>query len=528
MNMTLRVLAVPFDEYGSETPREYAAIKSEGLSLGDHKVVTSPSLHCVSVAKRLSPTCLLSGLLTVSGESTATDRYRRLGKTKLLKKHSEMSTLPGMEALAEKWWPASYSPWKTKQVPAFIQWLRRQTDSRNWVVVVTIEYAEELCKQLCTTPDTPPAAGEWRTYHLPVDGTSSGTFVPSESYILRTHNTETTQEWKARLEQYARVHFGLIDTPVHALWEKAKRELREYQKHVREERTRQAQHDKKKCKNKFLVDAMKCAECNADLYKWSLHDAASGDTFCSGCGLVITQHQMNDGAAFRTFEGEEDRNHNATSVNESMSIQTQLQTTHSKVSSRAPCSMGAGRCAQLYAWHKVDQMMLSNIESRTELTTQKTKDGHIRKASMAFQRLRNHPNTHVSMAVLKLAEHLFYYKRNNEVSLQPIGTSKTFRPRDSTLSQHQATSWMAAELYEKRCEQARPKRTYVPLTIVGAPSWNKKRGRDTIYGKDAAVALIPRQPKRLCPNIRPLNERAQALMAERTRRRQLQEAQPCT
>ena len=115
-----------------------------------------------------------------------------------------------------------------------------------------------------------------------------------------------------------------------------------------------------------------------------------------------------------------------------------------------------------------------------------------------------------------------FRSRNREVSLQPVGTSKTHRPKDATLAQHQAATWLAAELLVRARERRGPTHAYVPLAIAGARVAKEARlrghGRP---GRRLGHALIPRQSKRRCGNIRPLNERAQALLAARTASRSI-------
>ena len=63
-----------------------------------------------------------------------------------------------------------------------------------------------------------------------------------------------------------------------------------------------------------VVQTQQCSSCrNRDL-NFFYFDSKSGDTVCmgvngTGCGTVLLDHLMEEGAAHRNFEGEEDRNH---------------------------------------------------------------------------------------------------------------------------------------------------------------------------------------------------------------------------
>ena len=120
----------------------------------------------------------------------------------------------------------------------------------------------------------------------------------------------------------------------------------------------------------------------------------------------------------------------------------------------------------------------------------------------------------------KLVEQLFCFKRNHKASLQPMGTSLKYRPKDATLTQHQAATWLAAELLVRARERHGPTHTYVPLAIADAPTWQKKRGYEATVDRDSATPLIPRQAKRRCSTIPLRPERVQALWAVRAQRRE--------
>ena len=532
--LTLRVVGVPFCFSASHPGKKDVedisrvcplVVGNRGFSSGTHEVVTSPSLHCAKVASRIaSSNPHLLSTLTLPGENPTTDSYRRVLKTKLFQQHPELKQCPGAKALHDKWWPANFTCVET-QISKFLQWVHQQT-ARNWVVVVTHEYAVKMCRQLCATPNTSPEAGEWRTYRLPTNGPN--TFVMSESYLPRAQCNEMPSDWMTRLEHYSRSYFGLVDTPFQALLKKAKSEAKAYTEYVREERRMfQTQSDlKKRRQTKWETEASICADCGADRDTNVIQDTVSGDTCCRHCGYVFEHHTLNDkGSDQRSFEGEVDKSHHSipTSLDALLSVSSQLQTSRSKCFAAPGTHHSMSTCRlTLPSEFKVNQMMREGIDTRTHLTTQDTKDEHIRQTSALLRRLMRHPDTRVSLKVIELAERMFRYKRNSGVSLQPIGTSTTHRPKDATLSQHQAATWMAAELFLKASERLRPTHTYVPFAIVGAQTWQKKRGDATTVGRDAdtSIPLIPRQAKRKYENIRPLNERAQALKAARTRRRE--------
>ena len=528
--LTVRVVGVPFAFGAKHKHAEHisqacpSVLGQPGFLPGTFAVVTSPDPHCsIKVASRLADAPHLSPVLTLPGTGPNTDTYGRLPWKKLLRAHPELETWPDACTLSDKWWPADFLSVAT-QMTKFLDWLTKQTHSRNWVVVVTHEYAVELCKRLCATPATPPAAGEWRTYRLSADGPNA--FVKAESYILRLVHRETDSEWEARLKQGTHVCFGLRDTPYVAVWKTAENKAKEYRKHLRNEAKLQAKRAKAHRLTQWEKEASLCPECGADRWTGSISDPASGDTCCHQCGYVFSQHPLNDkGGDQRNFEGEPDKGHHSVPrpIDALLSVSSQLETTRSKCftvpGTRRP--MGAGRVV-LPSESKVDAMRRESVDTRTNLTTQYTKDQHIRQTSALLERMMLHPDTRVSLEVVELAERMFRFKRNREVSLQPVGTSKTHRPKDATLAQHQAATWLAAELLVRARERRGPTHAYVPLAIAGAPTWQKKRSHEATVDRDAdtATALIPRQPKRRCSNIRPLNARAQALLAARTRRRE--------
>ena len=528
--LTVRVVGVPNAFGAKHKHAEHisqacpSVLGQPGFLPGTFAVVTSPDPRCsIKVASRLSDASHLSPALTLPGTGPKTDTYGRLPLKKLLRAHPELATWAGACTLSEKWWPADFVDMAT-QMAKFLDWLAKQTHSRNWVVVVTHEYAVELCKRLCATPATPPAAGEWRTYRLPADGPN--TFVKAESYVLRPIHRETDSEWEARLKQGTQVYFGLRDTPFEAEKKKAKDDLKEFVLGSRKEAKLQAKRAKAHRLTQWEKEASLCPECGADRWTDSISDPASGDTCCHQCGYVFSQHPLNDkGGDQRNFEGEPDKGHHSVPrpVDALLSVSSQLETTRSKCftvpGTRRP--MVSGRVV-LPSESKVDAMRRESVDTRTNLTTQYTKDQHIRQTSALLERMMRHPDTRVSLEVVELAERMFRFKRNREVSLQPVGTSKTHRPKDATLAQHQAATWLAAELLVRARERRGPTHTYVPLAIAGAPTWQKKRGYEATVDRDAdtAMALIPRQAKRRCDNIRPRTERAQALMAARTQRRE--------
>lgn len=524
---TVRLVGVPHTFGAKNTHVEHIThachlvLGLHGFLPGTFAVVTSP--HYIKVASRFSDAPHLSGALTLPGTGSKTDTYRRSLRKKLFLAHPELATWPGACTLSEKWWPADFVDVAT-QIAKFLDWLAKQTHSRNWVVVVTHEYAVELCKRLCATPATPPAAGEWRTYRLPADGPN--TFVKAESYVLRPVHSETDSEWKARLKRGLCVDFGLKDTPFEALWEKAEKEGKEYGEYLHNEAKLQAKRAKARRLTQWEKDASRCPDCGADRWTDSISDLASGATCCRRCGHVFSEHPLNDkGGDQRNFEGEPDKSRHSVPrpIDALLGVSAQLQTTRSKcfvVPGTRPRPMGACRVV-LPSESKVDAMCRESVDTRANLTTQYKKDQHIFQTSALLRRMMLHPDTRVSLEVVALAEKMFWFKRNHEVSLQPMGTSLKYRPKDATLTQHQAATWLAAERLVRARERRGPTHTYVPLAIAGAPTWEKKRGHEATVDRDAdsAMALIPRQAKRRCTiPLRP--ERVQALWAARTQRRE--------
>ena len=473
---TIRLLSVPFHQRQKTDActLEHIGRYFEALDIGKRNtiVLTPPSIHCLDVAKQLNKLSLpvmLSVLLTVSGESTG-DRYQRLDKARLVEHYPWVLTLAGISHLKDKWWPASYHPWKTTQVPKLMAKLRKFPPGMTVVIVATQEYAEELNKQLCAPRATSPMeAYEWRTFQLPTANAPPVTML-HQSAVLRAADDLTEEAWTTRLEGYLRKYCDITDTPMQAMWTKAKNELRAFLRHREATKRRSARG----YVNKFAEASMRCMQCDADLYVHMLQDNASGDVFCRECGLVVSSHHMDDGAAFRTFEGEDDLNHHGTSVDPLMSVQTQLQTCQSGPVSRA--YNGETKGAATVVGHKsIDKMMREDVHTRADLTTQPTKDKHIHAAASVYKRMTEDPSVHVPIDAFNMAAVVFHYKRNKETSLQPVGMSKTHRPRDSTQMQHIATALLAAALHYKPAFGASALR-YVPKTLLSSASWQSKRG----------------------------------------------------
>lgn len=528
----IHVLAAPFDYSGNNNDTVLRAWNDRDNIVRtqlQHKclVVSSPGKHCRHLAKQIARdtssrfATLLSVLAHPGSSSVTEDPFHRVPKTKDC---LDTSQYLGIDALPNKWWPPSFTLLNTL-VLEFLAWVHKQP-SQNWVVVVTHEYAVELCKQLCATPATPPAAGEWRTYCLPAD--NPNTFVKSESFVLRFRYNETDLEWKTRVKRCISVHFGLEDTSWNSILKKGITEMKVLKQELCNEVKSQAERVKAYKPSKREQEEIRCPDpnCGADRSTDSIYDPTSGDTCCRQCGYVFSHHSLNDkGSDRRNFEGEPDKSHHSVPnpIDALLSVSSQLETTHSKCFAPPGShrSMNTSRIV-LPSKFKIDAMGRKSVDTRTNLTTQYTKDEHIRQTSALYRRMMLHPDTRISLKVVELAEQMFRNKRNREVSLQPVGTSKTHRPKDQTLAQHQAVTWLAAELYIRARKRRLSTHTYVPLAIADAPTWEKKRSHETMEGRDAdtARALIPHQAKRRYNNIRPRTERAQALWAARTQRRE--------
>ena len=483
----VRILGVPFgDTHSSISVKKSTAFFEDG-----DVVCTSPSSHCLNVAKQMSLPIVLSSLLAVSGENHKTDYYRRLPKSRL---DTWVLQLPGASKLKEKWWPASYIPWQKSQVPKFITSLRKIPSHKTIVVVVTLDYAQELSNQLCapTTASPPPMeAYEWSTFRL--SGTTAPTVtILEQCAVLRAPNDWTQVTWDKCLEEYIRKYCDITKTPMSDMWTKAGHELDDFLQH---EIQKDNQSAPRTYVNKFAEASMRCAECEADLYLHTLYDGTSGDAFCRKCGCVITSHQMDDGATFRTFEGEDDLNHHATSVDEWMSVETRLQTYQSVPDIRGEKHRGSTSSSKRFklSQTKINKMMREDVQTRDEITTQETKDKQIQVATALYRRLKETPDVHLPTKTLRMAANIFHYKRNTAVSLQPVGKTDKHTPRDETLMQHIATALLAAATHHKP-PIGDSALQYVPKTMLSTRSWQSKRGEHSTLpialGKKRKVAAI--------------------------------------
>ena len=458
MPRIIRILAVPHEK---ALLHEYASLKSEFL-IDDLNtiVVTSLSKHTLATARLLSRRCHLLSSLSVSGKCASEDVYKRKPKSVLLQHKPWLQTLPGFENISELWWPANYCPWKKTNVPTFIRWIHMQSKDKHIVAVCTLDYANELSKQLLTIPLKDMEAGEWRTISLHNGG--SNTFMPHESYSLKM-NYETTETWKQSINNVIAIYCNIKDTPLDAMWAKAEREWFSWFSSETHSSTPMVlpTKSKKRCHNT-------CVECDADI-SYRRNDLQSGDEFCSQCGFIVSSHHMNDTASFRTFEGEVDlKNHHATSVDTLMSVQTQLQTTCSLVN-------GSQKTNFSNASTRVERMMLENIETRLEQTTQDTKDKHIRKACEIYKQIQDDPMIPISYDIISIAQRIYHYKRNHEKSLQPVGVTQKYRPNDDTEDQHIATSLLAGCLHYRQNNQRLQQSHYCRWDLMNALTWEEKK-----------------------------------------------------
>ena len=491
MDSYITVVVVPFPP-SSTTNAQYSQLRSLlHFEPSLYTVVSSPSDHTLEVARIFSQSSVVVDFLSVSGESTATDVYRRHKKSQMLKHKPWLANLPGFAVLKERWWPMSFEPWRKTQVPKFLKWVRSLSSSRRRLLaVVTQVYASELFTQIhgaeSTRVDTVKTeAGECRTYRLCANGTSE--WLKAESYTIpcRDHNA-IRDEWEQSMMKIVHTHFNVTATSLDDLLKKARLELKN--------------HDAdciavKNTRNDAVctrVNAMPprgnttcCVDCGADLMH-TLYDAQSGDTLCGKCGVVHTSHKMDNKATFRTFEGEKDLNHNATSVNAFMDVSNQLQTGRSRMPT-------VNHSQYLPSVQQVEQMALESVHTRSDLTTQITRDKQIRKACNLYANVQGHPSTNVPAKLLELAKQIFYVSRNKEVSLQPVGLrKKTHRPKDETFLQHVATSFLAAGLRLQE-EDTQAKCLYVCRDTGPTYRWDTQRVGSE--GNDI-VALAPSRKRR--------------------------------
>ena len=127
------------------------------------------------------------------------------------------------------------------------------------------------------------------------------------------------------------------------------------------------------------LKTIKCNACgNAD-EKYFVADAKEGTTICAGkdgrgCGIVLQEHNCEEGSEFRKFAEEEDKNHHGPAANHLMSGAFNLQT---KIGgSSAPPARGRG----LQGLMQVVELNLSQYGKDDKRTREGYKDNMKRKA----------------------------------------------------------------------------------------------------------------------------------------------------
>jgi transcription initiation factor TFIIIB Brf1 subunit/transcription initiation factor TFIIB len=104
-----------------------------------------------------------------------------------------------------------------------------------------------------------------------------------------------------------------------------------------------------------------CSDCqNSDPAKF-VEDPQCADVICMKCGLVVEQQKLHEGAAFRVFEGEENRNHHGPAPNPLLSGAANLETV-------VPALVGADTAvrevARSYGKENADQRTTDGYKNR--------------------------------------------------------------------------------------------------------------------------------------------------------------------
>ena len=114
-----------------------------------------------------------------------------------------------------------------------------------------------------------------------------------------------------------------------------------------------------------VMEWKRCTTCGNNDQASFVLDPKQGDMICTNCGTVVSESIMHEGAQFRNFEGEEDRNHHGDAPNPLFSNSHNMATGLGGVQ----VQMGAGRGGYGSGGRGGSGMekILQNVHSYTEM-----------------------------------------------------------------------------------------------------------------------------------------------------------------
>ena len=159
-----------------------------------------------------------------------------------------------------------------------------------------------------------------------------------------------------------------------------------------------------------------CGVCGNRDQRQFLHESRSGDVVClgadsTGCGNVVEEHKMHEGAQYRKFEGEDDKSHHGPAPNRPYSAAHNMRT--SMVPMNGAGGATASRLRQTYDQVELGLSNLGNDERKTRVGY---KDGMKKKAFDAIVHVASNLSLHSS--VVNRAQALFANYRDEKEYVQ--------------------------------------------------------------------------------------------------------------
>jgi hypothetical protein len=161
-----------------------------------------------------------------------------------------------------------------------------------------------------------------------------------------------------------------------------------------------------------------CKQCGNRDQRHFLHEPRAGDVVClgkdaSGCGNVVEEHKMFEGAQYRKFEGEDDKSHHGPAPNKLYSA------AHNMRPSLAPMSGGSGaRASRLRQADDRVELGLSNLGNDERRTRVGYKDAMKRRAFESIVHVSANLALHAS--VVGRAQELFANFRDEREYVQRL------------------------------------------------------------------------------------------------------------
>ena len=402
-------------------------------------VVSSPlsrAIKTVEIAWGSDVKCMISHLHT---EAWSGPWDQGVSKLAFSRKYQYASQWEGFDELPDNWSPTAYSDsdWKKIRVPAFIEFLQLRPESKIAVVGHSTFFAE-LWNQIYGQ-DIQFCSGEWQSLILYANiHQSMVEYETKDSHVDFRKNNVDYSTMKS-IQSFC----NCMRTSTTKMIHKAKEELSTFLKYAEQQSLQTRRNTQSTTGEKNRNRKCQNRECQKSLDEGGIFDNKEGDFICSYCGLVDSSHRMYEGS-LPVYEDKIDPNSHGSAPNEYLSVSHQLMN-----------SARGSTNSISQAMRNIERMALVDIDERKDRTTHLYKDKQVIRAISVYNKAAHDPRNMFSLQMMNRATKLFAFKRNKEVSLQPIGkTTKTTRsrPLDDTLNQHIAISWYAAwfETYQEK------------------------------------------------------------------------------